>query len=72
MASKLTPIGCLALIIITLIAIISLLKAIIVYYVWNLVVSDVFNLKQITFLQSYLIGLGLSVVGSLFVNTSKK
>lgn len=73
MASKLTPLGCLLMIpiILAIIAATSLLTAAIIYYVWNLVISDVFTLKQITFLQSYWIGLGLSVVGSFFKSTIK-
>ena len=52
--------------IIALMGISSTIIAAVIYYVWNLVISDVFTLKQITFLQSWLIGLGLSIVGSLF------
>lgn len=52
--------------IIILIGISTSIIATIIYYVWNLAISDIFTLKQITFLQSYLFSLGLSIVVSLF------
>jgi len=62
--------GCIAILLyIILMGISGLLVATIIYYVWNLAVSDIFSLKQITFLQSYLIGLGLNLI--LFKKNTK-
>lgn len=68
MKNNLTFLGCIGIIVLWLglVLIAGLLTATIIYYVWNLAVADIFTLKQITFLQSWLIGLGLSIVGSLF------
>jgi hypothetical protein len=68
MNKNLTFLGCAGLILLWLVIVglCSLLGAAIIYYVWNLAISDIFVIKQITFLQSWLIGLGLSIVGSLF------
>lgn len=68
MKNNLTFLGCVGIIFlwIILVSIAGLLTATVVYYVWNFAIADVFVLKQITFLQSYLFSLGLSIVGSLF------
>jgi len=55
--------GVITLIIITLL---SLFTGIIIYGVWNWIIAGIFNLSRITYWNSVLLGIAISIILSLF------
>lgn len=55
-----------------IVAFVISLETAIVFYAWNLVISPIFHIQHLTFIQAFLFALFVSMIGGFFTRSSGK